>query len=694
MSRHPGLAPLPAPRALFEPLESRRLLAGTPLEIEGVQPASLDQPRINAVLRRGGPQGQVVASELEGYEGTFNVQAFYDTGASGILLSEFSADALGVQRATHNGQPVKFFDVGVAGSSEFAVSEELYFGLAAYHPDRDIDNIDSVNETYAQTFGPHRAHVGPPGELENPLLEGLDVFGMPLFTGKTVVMDARPVNTFEDTMRTYVYDPGTPYDAAKDQSDPGIPATSYHVRTSYASFDRFTKVTPAGAPYPSLRENPFVGPNPLLQLEENPPPDDTPGITITRGGASSTGSWLLDTGAAASILSLEQAINVGVTYKTGTYQSDDPLLVDLDGNTIPNQFQLTIGGIGGSFTAAGFFLDTMTLPTVEGTPIVFKQAPVIIADISVFDEQTGDILTLEGVLGMNYFVASAFVDQSGDTPGFGEIRQGAFDWLVFDDTTGTLGLELADFATDPRPAVAGLWVNSTTWTDTFRQGLEDRSIRSGANGFALSMGGASGVGGGDEVLPWANIDQVTMAFTTDVELFESDLFLFSSDPDKPIFYQYDYSDFDYDPQTHIATWTLTEPIGNDRVTAILFNQVTGQQFGHQINVLPGDVNEDGAVNIFDTLAVRNHQGTRATDVGGPPADTYSPSYDFNGDGAINIFDTLAVRNRQGNSLPDDSPALEPLGTPAAIGGSGALFSGARVSNVDLLKEQDEQDTLY
>ena len=44
----------------------------------GVMPAALDQPRINAYisLTAGGPPQE--------FEETFNVQAFFDTGASGI----------------------------------------------------------------------------------------------------------------------------------------------------------------------------------------------------------------------------------------------------------------------------------------------------------------------------------------------------------------------------------------------------------------------------------------------------------------------------------------------------------------------------------------------------------------------------------------------------------------------------------
>ena len=44
-----------------EPLEPRVLMALTPIDIEGVQNASLDQPRIHAMLRRS-PTGEPLAA--------------------------------------------------------------------------------------------------------------------------------------------------------------------------------------------------------------------------------------------------------------------------------------------------------------------------------------------------------------------------------------------------------------------------------------------------------------------------------------------------------------------------------------------------------------------------------------------------------------------------------------------------------
>src|SRR5690606_9600417 len=158
---------------------------------------------------------------------------------------------------------------------------------------------------YNQSFGPLRTQIGPVDSPPLPLLEGLDVLGMPLFAGKTVIMDARPVNAIEGTMNTYVVD--------SQPNNPDLPRVARRVQMSYASFDRFTRTLPSGSPGPTLNHNPFIGPSPT----EPPSADDPPGITITYNGLSSTGSWLFDTGAAASIISQNTAAEVGVRYRAG-----------------------------------------------------------------------------------------------------------------------------------------------------------------------------------------------------------------------------------------------------------------------------------------------------------------------------------------------------------------------------------------
>jgi hypothetical protein len=128
---------------------------------------------------------------------------------------------------------------------------------------------------------------------------------------------------------------------------------------------------------------------------------------------------------------------------------------------VAEQFTLTIGGVGGQFTAAGFYLDTVLLRTMEGNPaddsdpnhIQFNRAAVIVADITVKDPIAGETITLDGIFGMNFLTASVDLLQGDGFPEITDIGMGHFNWVTFDEPNGILGL---DVATVPEPASAGV----------------------------------------------------------------------------------------------------------------------------------------------------------------------------------------------------------------------------------------------
>ena len=377
------------------------------VDIEGVQPAALDQPRVNLHLRRE-PNGKPLVAQKLG-EQTMNVQAFLDTGASGIMLSTTTADALGVKRVKAGEANVVFHDVGVGGTDEFHVGEPLFIFMAPFGRAGDPDGADE----YPIIVGPARPQVGPlAGGIIQMLTGGLDVVGMPVMKGKIVVIDPKPVDTFGDTLRSGVYERG-----ARE-----IPKTDRHVALRYESFAPYTRVEPANAQPPTMAENPFID-----------------GVVVSMGGKSATGSWLLDTGAAASMISSAQAAKVGVKYVEGTEGTGSPRLAGVPED---EQFTLTIGGVGGAKKAAGFYLDTLVIATRERDGIVYKKAPVFVTDITVEHPQTKQKRTLDGVFGMNYLVASAHVTEAALMPDIGKLTAGAYDWIVFDEPGKVLGLKL------------------------------------------------------------------------------------------------------------------------------------------------------------------------------------------------------------------------------------------------------------
>jgi len=463
------------------------------VDIPGVLPDAWDQPRINLLLRRtmdGDPLTSLTFAELG--DDVFNIEAFLDTGASSLVLSTGesllglgTADDFGVQTTG-----AAFFDVGLAGSTEFDISEILYLNLAPYHLSADLNNRETMDSVYNRSVGPVRTQVGPIGMSNTPLLTGLDVIGMPVLFGNVGVLDPKPVDNAVELditdilnldpsalpiMRAYIYDPGTPFNPGwtdADPSGPGIPPSVRHVTLSYANVERYTKVVPAAAERPTSVPNPFIGPNPVPPIEtgEGAPRntinqfgDDPPGVTISFRGASGTGSFLLDTGAAASFISKALAAKLQVRYRPET---TEPILEFFDpANPIAQgeditAFVRTVTGIGGgSITLAGFYLDSLLVRTVEGNPnndndpnhLRYSNAPTLVHDITLQDPNTLETLTLDGIFGMNYLVASTDFDLDCFLAGTCPTRIGAFNWVVLDFSHtdfGVMGLDLKDCQED------------------------------------------------------------------------------------------------------------------------------------------------------------------------------------------------------------------------------------------------------
>lgn len=394
--------------------------------IEGVQPAALDQPRIYINLRRtaGGPTLQAktprdgnagaaakilkdLGLDAGGDADPSTLEAFLDTGASGLVLSASTVEQLGIRlERGRDGKDVVFEDVGIGGSEKFAVAEPLLVSLAAY-PDGD------------GAFAPAgaaaiRAQVRPEAGILALVAPGLDVAGMPVMYGRVVVLDPAPLAKF-DKIRTAVV-------AAGDRS---IPKARIRVPLTYVSFEPFTRTAPPGAPGPAVLGNPMIGPDPF-----KPGGDGRKPVVLVHGGKRAEATLLPDTGAAASIISIAMARKLGLKVTDAGGLPDVPK---------DRSFSLPIGGIGGMRVASGIYLDRMELPNAAGPPVAYAGAPFLIADITVTGRD-GKTFTLDGVLGMNFLVASAEVT-GGLLPDIGRIVEGPFKAIVIDLKRGELGLE-------------------------------------------------------------------------------------------------------------------------------------------------------------------------------------------------------------------------------------------------------------
>lgn len=410
------------------------------IEINGVETASMDQPRVTLTVRRtpAGPPlaakgdaglAQMLGLDKEAAENVAGFSAFLDTGASGVLISKSTADALGVTvlrtGADRRTPEIIFHDIGIGGTDQFHVSEPLHVSFGPYQALGGL----APDHLLQPAGGPWNCQVGPlsGGGILETLIGGINILGMPAMVGRIVYMDPRPVNRMDDVMQVKLLTP-------EQARQANLPKTDRHIVLSYGDFGPFTTVEPANARRPITAPNPFIGPDPTGKNPRKSAP-----IVLTHRGRKSEASWLLDTGAAASMISVRQAERLGIRYKEGTQGTASPVL---EGVPREKQFTLAVGGIGGMKTSAGFYVEEMRIPTTEGDDLVYRPAPVLVNDITVEHPQTKQQVTLDGVLGMNFLVASANVS-GGMIPNIGNSVSGPFDAIIIDHTTGIMGVQLS-----------------------------------------------------------------------------------------------------------------------------------------------------------------------------------------------------------------------------------------------------------
>ena len=466
-----------------------------------VLPAAVDQPRINIALAPfSDPTNPFTGPGFDPNGGevtSIQIQAFWDTGASGTVISPLMAETIGLALYQFGGEDVVFHDVGAGGSVMFNVSEQVVTRIAPsvgwFDNEQPYFDLFATPSNFLTSYSavgpaPSRLQIGPIGS------EGdLNVVGMPTMVGRKNVWDPRPTDNiyklfdddpnndeegFDSFFRAYSYDASHPLGSIPAGSsdrlvNPGIPTADRSISLSYADFSAYTDVTPTGAEAPTHTHNPFLGPNPLLGAQ----PGDGAAPVMRRGNLSMQGSWLLDTGAGASFVSQVKAAELNVEYSSDPAHelgSGDPELVDsVTGQPLPNQFQLGIQGISGdTIIIAGFWADSLTVPTDQGNPNNPDDplhlhyvaggdslgAPVLVLDIVLQNpDDPSDIVILDGIFGMN-FLAGTAVGDFLNNPIPDAFAFSPFDGIVFDEPAAKLYVSFNDGLGWPIPEPAGLGV--------------------------------------------------------------------------------------------------------------------------------------------------------------------------------------------------------------------------------------------
>lgn len=257
------------------------------------------------------------------------------------------------------------------------------------------------------------------------------------------------------------------------------------------------------------------------------------------------------------------------------------------------------------------------------------------------------------------------------------------------------------------PAVLDVAVASSQWTGGFYQHLQANQLGDGS-GYSIPSGAAQ-----DDSIPWLGMDRIRIKFSEDVFVDASDLSISGVTNAS-----YEVADFDYDPQTDIAQWTLATPIGNDRIMLDLDaggadpirdldgnsldgewtdgvsvgssgDGIAGGDFQFSMQFLPGDaVNYHTEVETFSLWAVHNAigQGT------GDPY--YVPQYDLDGNGTIEVSDWQYINDHLNETPPVGTPAAATSDAPTTGHFAPVSISDDAVDVAILLWDvfDDEEDT--
>ena len=244
--------------------------------------------------------------------------------------------------------------------------------------------------------------------------------------------------------------------------------------------------------------------------------------------------------------------------------------------------------------------------------------------------------------------------------------------------------EVAQFyGVAPPPQVRAVLIGGTAWSAAFKSYLATQGLGSAQHGFAVPAGAAQ-----LDELPWANLNQVSILFSSDVQVDAGDLAIRGV---RVANYALDPTAFTYDAATRIATWKLagTAVFGTDKILLDLnadgpdgvkspagvaldgdwINPIgsaaggdaypsgdggPGGDFRFRINILPGDATRSGSVLADDYSQVKQRFFANTT------SPNYSMFHDVNGSGSILADDYSAVKSRFFQSLPGGEPAAAPL----------------------------------
>jgi hypothetical protein len=359
--------------------------------------AAVAQPMVVLTLgERPERAGQRRADDLEDLVADLPAVAVLDTGASGHVLSQGTAARFGVEAESGS----RYVEVGMSGEHAMVVSRAVTLTVADLEPeDEDAPrNRRRAAPTSVRLASQRLLLNEAPSDLASALLSPgamVDVVGMPLI--REHVIEIAPLEAALPALAVRLH-----------ASSAGLGVDAW-VPLTLVDFNR--RHPRNRGPLPSLATNPVVA-----------------DVRTTNGSADASGDWLLDTGAACSMISTATARRLGLVAADGT-PSRRP------------DFTLPIGGIGGgSRNLPGFRLDRLEVDADGGRTLVFPDPAVVVHDVSTV-RADGTKVTLDGILGMNLLLPSG----TGMTMlGASAQLAGPFERVVIDVEHERMGFELRE----------------------------------------------------------------------------------------------------------------------------------------------------------------------------------------------------------------------------------------------------------
>ena len=316
----------------------------------------------------------------------------------------------------------------------------------------------------------------------------------------------------------------------------------------------------------------------------------------------------------------------GTTAFAGASHDDD------HGASSGSVYVLNVGGVLSEDTGVSC-RDQLTTDTTPALTLVFGE-PVYgdDGDVSVLDPN-GDPVTPGPVVSWGGTVLNITLSTPLTVDGEYTVTLRGASTII--DAAGNVidndGLDQTmSFTLDTiEPTVEAVLVRGTAWTDGFLDYLDAEGLAHpgvARLGYRVPTGSAQ-----LDVLPWGNVDQITIVFDENVVIGRDDLALSGIDAA-----EHSVAAFSYDPAAYAATWTLAERLDADMISITLSgtvedlagNGLEGGEFALSTNVLPGDADHSGMVDDADAAIMAAHWSSSGVTLYG----------DFNGDGLVDDRD--------------------------------------------------------